>query len=144
MKVRRKILSLRLSPLERNYLKIVLLAMLLPIAIAVPLVYYLIWENVAQEVAIPEAIVQFLFPAFEKTNHLLLTTLPLIFGGMLLYAALLTNRLLGPLKRVERELEEIARKGDFSRRISIRKKDAPRRLIRSINRLLYAAEQKAK
>jgi len=130
--------------LEQRYLKIVILAMLLPTALVVILVYYLVWENVASEIAIPEAIVQFLFPAFEKTNRYLVVALPLIFGVMLLYASLLTNRLLGPFRRIERELEEIARRADFSRRLTIRKKDAPRRLIRSINRLLYAAQQRTR
>ncbi|GEM_PF-2700864 len=143
MKVKTRTFLFRMNPLERSYLKIVILAMILPLPVVMGFVYYLVWENVARELAMPELIAKTLFPAFDETNRRLLLILPFILGGMLLYACFLANKLLGPLQRVEHQLEEIARKGDFSKRIVIRKKDNLRPLIRAINRLLFSAQKKS-
>ena len=140
MKAQRRFFAPLLSPWEQRYFKVLILLVLLPTAAAVTLVYYLVWQNVASEIAIPEAIARFLIPAFEKTNRSLLVGLPVVFGGMFIYASILMNRRLGPFPRIERELSEMAQRADFSRRLTIRKKDAPRPLIDSINRLLSAAE----
>ena len=142
MKVQRSRFSFRMSPLEARYLRVILMAMIVPTTFAVAMIYFAVWENLAREMLVPEAIATVLSPAFDNTTRLLLISLPVVFTIMLLYAAVLSNRLLGPLQRIERDLTRIARSGDFSERVMIREKDELRRLVRAINRVIVAAERR--
>src|SRR3990167_2644925 len=89
---RRRSLFVRHS-LQWNYLKLVVFAMLIPALIATVCVYYLIWQTVAHELAIPELIAQALFPAFDRVNQIILIGLPIVFGIILFFALRLSHRL---------------------------------------------------
>lgn len=138
---RRKIPFSR-HPLERQYLKFVLLAMLCPVLLVAGCLYYLIWQTVAYELAIPELIAQSLFPAFEQVNQILLIGTPLLFALFLFFARRMAHRFAGPLNRIERELNEMTEKHDFSVPIKIREKDALYPLVQKINKALQVASSK--
>ena len=138
---RRKTLFVRHS-LQWHYLKLVGIAMFLPTLLATACLYYLIWQTVAHELAIPELIAQALFPAFHRVNRILLIGIPFTFGLIFFFALRLSHRLAGPLYRIENDLETIARTGDLSKPIRIRPKDYLHTLVAKINRALRRAHER--
>lgn len=109
--------------------------------VAIPLVvllvglYYLIYYSVFNQMLIPEAIVTTLLPAMKNVNTTVAVAGP-IFLSLILRAALIySNRLIGPIPRLERELDRVIA-GDFSVRIKARGKDELNTLINKINTLL--------
>ena len=127
--------------LQWNYLKLVALAMLTPTLLITACLYYLIWQTVAYELAIPELIVHALFPAFHHVNQILLIGMPTVFGLILLSAIRMTHQLAGPIYRIERELEIMVQKNDFSKPLCIRPRDQFHPLVAKINRAIRKARE---
>ena len=125
--------------LQWNYLKLVALAMLIPTLLVTACLYYLIWQTVAHELAIPELIAQALFPAFDRVNQIILWGIPIVFGLIIYFAVRLSHQLAGPLYRIEKELETMVRTNDFTKPIKIRPKDQLHPLVAIINRALRHA-----
>lgn len=126
-------------PLQRKYLRLVLISMGLPAILAMACIYYIIWQTVAREIAIPELIVETLFPAYAQVNAILLIGLPILFATIFYFSIQLTHRLAGPLERIERTLADMSRRHDFSAPIRIRKEDDLHGLVHQINRALHEA-----
>lgn len=129
--------------LQFKYLAFVFLAMLIPTVICCGALYYLIWQTIAAEIAIPEALEEHVIPALREVNIILLVIIPLIFFIMLLIAFYISHKIAGPVYRVEKELEEII-KGDYSRRIKLRANDELKELAEGINQLLDHFEKNIK
>ena len=121
--------------LQFKYLLLVFLAMLVPTLVCGSAIYYLIWQTIAAEIAIPEAIVENLIPALYKVNLILLVALPIVFGVMLLISVYVSHKIAGPMYRLERELDKIS-SGDYSGRITLRSKDELKEIADKINTLL--------
>lgn len=121
--------------LQFKYLLFVLLAMLIPTTVFGGALYYLVWQTVASEFAIPEILAENLIPALNKVNTLLLIFLPLVFLLMLIFSVYISHKIAGPVYRLEKELIEIA-KGDYSRRIKFRSHDELQEIADNINKLL--------
>jgi methyl-accepting chemotaxis protein len=49
---------------------------------------------------------------------------------------LLSHRFVGPLERLEKEIDRVARSGDYTKRLRVRKKDDIRAVAEAVNRLL--------
>lgn len=113
--------------------------MFVPTLIVTACVYYLIWETVAHELAIPELIAQALFPALHRVNRIILIGLPIVFGLIFFFALRLSHRLAGPLERIEKELEGMAHTGDFTKPLKIRPSDEMHHLVAKINRAIRRA-----
>jgi len=128
--------------IQRKYLRVVLFAMLGPTLVVGGCLYYLIWETVAYELAIPELISRTLFPAYHRVNHLLLIGLPLVFVVILFFAARLAHRIAGPIYRIEQELESMVETRNFTKAIQIRPKDELHPLVKKINQAIRAAQEK--
>ena len=126
-------------PIQRKYLKLIFVAMFLPTLLTAACLYYVIWQTVAQELAVPELIAQALFPALQRVNLILLFGIPFIFGAILFFAFRLTHRLAGPIYRIEKTLSEIVKTGNFSRPIHIRKTDDLHTLVGFINQAIEKA-----
>lgn len=122
-------------PLQGKYLLLVALAMLAPMLILGFCFYKLVFYLLAKQLAFPEAITANLFPVIQSVNHLLLWVLPLFSLLILWFAVLLSHQFVGPLERLEKELDQILA-GDSSRRIYLRKKDDLKVIASKINRLL--------
>ena len=135
---RRKTLFVRHST-QRDYLKIVILAMAAPTLLVTICLYYLIWQTVAHELAIPELIAQALFPAFRRVNQVIVIGIPIVFSLIIFFALRLSHRLAGPLERIEKELETMIQTGDFSKPIRIRPRDQVHYLVDRINQALRQA-----
>lgn len=121
--------------LQFKYLLFVLLAMLIPTTVCGGVLYYLIWQTIAAEIAIPEMLAENLVPALNKVNIILSISLPLVFLLMLLLSIYISHKIAGPVYRLERELIEIAN-GDYSRRIKFRSNDELQEIADNINKLL--------
>ena len=125
-----------------HYLKIVGLAMFVPTCLATACLYYIIWQTVANELAIPELIAHALFPAFHRVNQIIIFGMPIVCGFILFSALHLSHRLAGPLYRIEKELDAIAEKHDFTKKITIRPKDQLHSLVNKINRVIHIASSR--
>ncbi len=135
----RNIFSVR-SKLQRKYLRLIELSILLPTFLVVACLYYLVFSLVAEEIAIPEFIATTLYPALERINIILVIGLPILFFGLFWWGHVLTLRLTGPIDRLNRELGEISQ-GDYSRRISVRKDDDLKSFVDKINMVLDAVRR---
>lgn len=129
------------SGLQSRYLRLILLAIVLPVLLLAGCLYYLIFALMAQQLGIPESIAYNLTPVLHKINLILLLGLPVISIAILLWGVFITHRIAGPIYRLEQDLERIAR-GDSALRINIRRKDELRSIAEGINRILEGPGQK--
>jgi len=86
------------------------------------LLYYLIYYLMLRQMLVPEAIINILIPVFKKMTLILLFILPIVIVVISKISLAYSNKILGPLKRIEKELFEIT-KGDIENKIEIRKGD---------------------
>lgn len=140
MKNRRRSLFVPHS-VQWDYLRLVLIAMIVPAFISTACLYYLIWQTVAQEMAIPELIAQVLFPALNQVNQVIIIGLPIVCTLIFFFAIHLSHRLVGPIYRLERDLETMAETGDVHRFLRIRPHDHLHSLVAKINRVLRKARE---
>ena len=117
--------------------------------VALPLVallgglYYLIYYSVMKEMLIPEAISVTLLPAMKKVNIVAAVTLPVLLFMILRRALIYSNRIVGPIPRLERELDK-AIAGDYSVRIVARDGDELSSFIDKVNLLVERMERSCK
>ena len=121
--------------LERHYLRLIALSLILPTLILGSCLYYVIFNLMAEQLGIPEIVAYHLLPVVQKVNIVLMVSLPVLFLILFSIGLVLTRNLVGPIERLERELEEIV-SGNLSRRLQLRKKDELRTLVDDINILL--------
>ena len=113
--------------------------------VAIPLVallaglYYLIYYSVFNEMLIPEAITVTLLPAMRKVNAVVIVAIPVMLFLILRRALIYSNRIVGPIPRLEREIDR-ALAGDYSVRIKARDKDELNRFVNKVNSLLEKLE----
>ncbi len=138
---RRRTLFVRHS-VQWNYLKLIVFAMLAPMLLATACLYYVIWQTVAHELAIPELIAEALFPAYHRVNQIIFVGMPTLCGLILFFAIRLSHQLAGPLYRIERDLETMAHTGDFTKPIRIRPTDHLHTLVAKINRALRQTRER--
>jgi len=74
-----------------------------PAFLATACLYYLIWQTVAQQLAIPELIAEALFPAYGQVNQVILIGLPLVFVSIFFFAFSFPPSG-GPIYRIEKDL----------------------------------------
>ena len=118
-------------PVQFRYMGLVVI----PLIFLSAALYYLIYYSVFNQMLIPEAIVMTLLPAMKKVNIVTMITAPIILYLILRITLIYSNRLVGPIPRIERELDKVIA-GDYSIRIKARDKDELNRFINKINLLL--------
>lgn len=123
------------NKLHREIFLTVLAAALLPCIVITIALYYVIFNVMAGQLAIPEAIAYNIIPAAKKVSLILIWAAPATVFIILLLAYRITYRILGPFDRIVRELDEVA-KGKKDTRILIRKKDKFQPLVDGINKLI--------
>lgn len=121
--------------LQFRYLRLILIAIILPTLLVVGCLYYLVFSLMAEQLGIPESIAYNLTPVFKKVNFILLFGVPIISILLLFWGLLISHRIAGPIYRLEKELDRIA-KGDLSVRIKIRRKDELHSIAEGINKVL--------
>ncbi|MDD5495824.1 MAG: hypothetical protein PHP46_01830 [Candidatus Omnitrophica bacterium] len=107
----------------------------LPLLVLSASLYYLIYYSVFSEILIPEAIVAMLLPAMKKVNIVVVIAAPILLFLILRAALIFSNRIVGPIPRIERELDRVIG-GDYSVRLKVRNKDELTRFVNKINLVL--------
>lgn len=121
--------------LERRYLRLIALSLILPALITGGCLYYAIFNLMAEQLGIPEVIAYHLLPVLRKVNLVLMVSLPIVFLALFSIGFVLTRRLVGPIERLEAELKEIV-SGNLSRKLKLRKGDTLKPLVDNINIVL--------
>ena len=129
------------EPVQLRYLALVVLSMVVPLVIFGGALYFLIFNIMAEQIGIPEHIAVNVLPAIQKINMIILVGFPPLVLLLFFWGLILSHRFAGPLRRIEKELDEIAESGDFKKRIKVRQHDDIRKVANSINKLLATAER---
>jgi len=129
------------NPLQKRYLFVILMAILLPLLITAGCLYYLIFQLLAEQLGIPESIAYNLFPVVSQVNTILLIALPPVIIVLFIVGLVLSHRLIGPLNRLENDLKKIA-EGDYSIRLAVRKDDDLKPIANAVNKIIDKLEKK--
>ena len=130
------------NPLQLKFLALILLSILVPLFLVSGCLYYLTFQIMAEQLAIPESIAYNLMPVLQKINFLLLMGLPPVIIILLVWGAILSHRLIGPLERLEDDLKKIS-EGDYAIRLKIRTDDDLRPVVNVINDIIDKLERAA-
>jgi len=103
--------------------------------------YYVIFTILALSLGIPDAIAAHLLPVMHQVDMMLLIGLPIIILFLAVWGFILANRLVGPIARIDREIEGIIAEKNFSKRIKVREKDDLKLIVDKINILLDQIEK---
>ena len=114
-----------------------------PLVLLLAALYYLIYYSMFNELLIPEAIATTLLPAMKKVNITVAISAPILLFLILRMALIYSNRIIGPIPRLERKLDE-AIAGDYSVRVKARDNDELVTLVNKINMLLERIDQARK
>lgn len=112
----------------------------IPLLMLLCALYYLIYYAVFREMLIPEAVAVTLVPAMRKVDLVILVSFPVVLFLILRAALIYSNRIVGPLPRLERVLDK-AISGDYSVRIEPRANDELKSCINKINLLLEKVDR---
>ena len=126
------------NKLHREIYLTIVAAALLPCIVITIALYYVIFNIMAGQLAIPEAIAYNIIPAARKVSLILILAAPASIFIILLLAYRITYNIMGPFDRIVREVDECA-KGRKLDRIVIRKKDKFKPLVDGINKLIDKA-----
>lgn len=110
MKKRRKFLVNK--KMQYQYIKLILM----PLVLLLALLYFYIYYQVFRQMLIPEAVATTLVPAMRKVNIGIITVFPVLLFFIVRTALVYSNRIIGPVPRLERILDK-AINGDLSVRI---------------------------
>ncbi len=122
-------------PIQAKYLMVVLCAMLAPTLLLGFCFYTLIFDLMARQLVFPEAIFGNLVPVIERTNQMLILTLPAMILLILWWALVISHRFAGPIERLESDLDQILA-GDRQHKVRLRKTDDLKGVADRINALL--------
>jgi nitrate/nitrite-specific signal transduction histidine kinase len=92
--------------------------MIIPTVFVGGCLYYLILVVMAEQIALPDVIARDLLPVIQQINFVLAVGLPVVFLVLLSWAVILSFRFVGPLERLEEDLQRID-EGDYSVRLQI-------------------------
>ena len=124
------------NPAQAKLLLILLISILVPALFVGGALYSLIFKILSEQRASFESVGYNLYPIIMQTNlNIALGFIPL-FLLLLTWGIILTHRLVGPLERLQREIDSMTKSGDFKARIGVRRRDYIKPLVDSINRLL--------
>lgn len=119
------------KPMQFRYIALVLI----PLIILLTGLYYLMYYAVLNQILIPEGVTAMLLPAMKKINIIAAISAPIILLIILRIALIYSNRIIGPLSRIEKEIDKVLA-GDYSLRLSIRDKDELKSFVKKVNLLL--------
>jgi len=124
------------EPAQIKILGMLLISIVVPVFFVGTYLYLLIFNIINNMPETPGFVAASLDPVLHKTNMtILLSGIP-IFLLILIWGLIFSHRLVGPMKRLQRNLDEMTKKGDGRSRLIVRKNDYIKPLIESVNRLL--------
>ncbi|HPS20200.1 MAG TPA: HAMP domain-containing protein [Candidatus Omnitrophota bacterium] len=105
--------------------------------------YYFIFTILAEQMVLPDAIARDLLPIIERINFILIVGLPVVFVGIIGWAAILSYRFVAPLERLEEDIAKID-EGDYSVRLQVKKDHDLRPIADIINDLVDKLDKQTK
>lgn len=120
---------------QKKLLFLVFASAIIPAAITAICMYYVIFNMLALQMVFPEAIARNLMPVLHRVDVILVMAIPVVFIIIWFVSLELSNRMAGPLYRIEKELDariQGAKQGP----IRLRKKDEFKTLAEKINILI--------
>ncbi|NQU73274.1 MAG: hypothetical protein HQ547_01000 [Candidatus Omnitrophica bacterium] len=123
------------TALQNKTLLLIFIAAVVPAAIVAGCLYYLIFDMLAQQLGIPEAIAYNLIPVARRINLIILIALPVSLFVIWIMALELSHKIAGPIHRLEKELDARInnnKKGP----IQLREKDELKSIADKINQLV--------
>lgn len=123
------------TSVQKKTLFLVFIAAALPTVITGACLYYLIFNMMASQLGIPEAIAYNVIPVARKINIIIAVALPITLAAIWLMALEFSNRIAGPIYRLERELDKVI-SGERVSHIRLRKNDELKVLADKINKLI--------
>jgi len=136
MKPKRRRRYLVNKVVQFRYMGLVIIPLILFLAALYCYIYYAIFT----QMLIPEAVAVTLVPAMEKVNVGLLLTAPVLLYFIIRAALVYSNRIVGPIPRLEKEIDK-AIAGDYSVRIKTRNSDELKSFVNKINTLLETVDK---
>jgi len=123
------------SRLQLKYALLLIFSMLIPSMFMGLCMYYFIFSIITEGLGIPEPIAYNLFPVLNKINLMMALGLPVIFIGFLIAGNYISYKLIGPINRLKKDLQQIA-EGDISHRIKMREGDDLLFIAELVNKIL--------
>ncbi|MBF0493849.1 MAG: methyl-accepting chemotaxis protein [Candidatus Omnitrophica bacterium] len=129
--------------LQKQYLVVILLSMVIPTFFVGGCLYYLIFRVLSDQIMLPDYIARDLMPIINQINNILIIGLPILVIFILAWAFILSYKFISPLERLEEDLKKID-DGDFSVRINLEEDHDLKPVLTIINDLVEKLEQKIK
>lgn len=123
------------TPIQTKLLILIFASATIPTAITVGVLYYLILSLLDWQLGASVAFSAHLIFIAKQIHFIFFMTLPLFFLLLWLVSLELSNRIAGPLYRLERELDARI-SGAAHGEIRLRAKDELRELVKKINKLI--------
>ncbi len=123
------------DPAQLKILSLLLISIFVPVLFVGSFLYFLIFKILSEQPTIPGYVPIAMNSVISKTNLVIMTGFIPILLLMLIWGVIVSNRLTGPLRRLQRELDEMAN-GSNKSQLSVRKYDYIGPLVHSINKLL--------
>ena len=114
--------------------------MVIPTVFVGGCLYYLIFQIIAEQIALPDVIARDLLPVIQQINFILFVGLPIVFVALITWATILSFKFVGPLERLEEDLQKID-DGDYSVRLEISHDHDLAPIAGVINDLVHQLEQ---
>jgi methyl-accepting chemotaxis protein len=112
----------------------------IPLIILLAALYGYIYYSVFTQILIPEAIAVTLEPAMRRVNMGLLLSAPAILFLIIRATLRYSNRIVGPIPRLEREIDRVIA-GDYSVRIKARNDDELKGFVSKVNSLIETVDK---
>lgn len=124
------------EPAQIKILGMLLISIIIPVFFVGTYFYLLIFNILSNMPETPGFVAASIDPVLHKTNMtILLSCIPILLL-VLLWGLIFSHRLVGPLKRLQRNLDEMTKNGDGRSRLVVRRNDYIKPLIESVNKLL--------
>ncbi len=136
MKTNRRKIKYLGSPIQKKLLFLIFASAVIPAAIVAAGMYYLIFNLLAWQMTIPEAISSNLMPVLRKVNTIMAIAIPVALLIIWFAAMELSHRIAGPVYRIEKELDGVL-SGAKHGPIILRKKDELKNIVEKINKILF-------
>lgn len=124
------------TSVQNKTLILVFAAAVIPAAVVGICLYYLMFNLMAWQLGIPEAVAYNLVPVARKINIIVAVVLPIALLAIWFMALELSHRIAGPIYRIEKELDKIIA-GEKGTHIKLRRNDELKSLAEKISRLIH-------
>lgn len=124
------------DPAQLKILALLCISMLVPVFFVGSFFYAFLFKVLSDQPTTPGFIALSMEPVIKKANFMIILGSIPLFLLLFIWGIIFSHRLVGPLERLQRKLEEMARDGDSKTRLSVRKYDYIKPLVESVNKLL--------